>query len=99
MADKKTGVLALALANIKKSDGDKAADKVKKQVRSNENDWRNSSHVLLEQAESAEELLEDLASSPMASADEVLNASRNASLARKNYEDVAALAKARFPGK
>jgi hypothetical protein len=96
MAEKKTGVLALALAQVKKSDGDKAQDRVKKQVRDNENDWRNASHVLLVAAESAEEALEALNSDPTASADQLITASRAAMLARQDYDTIQELAKARF---
>ncbi len=90
------GVLGLALANVKKSDGDKAADAVKRAVRANQNDWRNS-HFAAEQAlDNANESVEALQADPNTSVQQMLDAVRNAALCQKNLEDIAALAEARF---
>lgn len=96
MAKGKNDVLSLALALIKKSDDQKAQDKVKKEVRDNKHNWGNDLFQMTKAAEAAEESYEALLSNTNATTTQLLDAKRNMDLAKKNLADVEALFEERF---
>jgi phage-related tail protein len=90
------GVLGLALANVQKTDGEKAQEAVRRAVRKNQNDWRNSIFAAREALDSAKEFYESLKSNVNASAEQMLDASRNVSYLAKNLTDMEEISEVRF---
>lgn len=91
-----TKLLDLAIAQCKKTDGDKAIDKVKSEVRIAENSWRNEVFEAENAVEKAKARVDSLESMTTASGSECLAASREFALAEKNLADLKALQAARF---
>lgn len=96
MSNNANKVLTLALANVKKTDGDKAAEKVQREVKENENHWRNELFRAEQAKDAASDKVEFLKSCTTATAAECLEAQRALALAEKNLTDMQALAEARF---
>lgn len=96
MSNNANKVLTLALANVKKTDGDKAAEKVQREVKENENHWRNEIFRAEQAKDAASDKVASLKSCTTATAEECLKAQRDLALATKNLEDMTALQAERF---
>ena len=92
----KRKLVDLAIAAVKKSDGDKAVDQVKKDVRKAENSWRNEVFEAEQAVDTASERVESLATSVNASGADCLAASRDLKVAKANLEGLQALFTERF---
>lgn len=93
---KSTKLVDLAIANVKKSDGDKAIDAVKKAVRKAENDWRNEIFEAENAVDAARERVNSLDSAVSASAADCITAIRALQVAEANLETMKALQSERF---
>lgn len=91
-----TKLLDLAIAQCKKTDGDKAIDKVKSEVRVAQNAWRNEVFEAENAVERTKARVDALESMTTASGAECLAATREHALAVKNLADLTALYEARF---
>lgn len=96
MSDNSQKLLALASADVKKSDGDKALDKVVREVKQNQNDWRNEIFNKEQQLDSAKDMLAGLKKNTSASASQYISALRNVALLEKDLADMKAESENRF---
>jgi len=91
-----TKVLALAKANIKKTDGEKALDTVERAVKANQNAWRNEIFAAETAVDAAKDAIGGMHANVSTTAAQLLEANRILALAKKNLADMTDMQSARF---
>lgn len=91
-----TKVFDLALANIKKSDQDKAGDSLKREVARAKHGWSTEIFGLTENVNNAKDRVEALKANVSATASDIIEADRGLALAQANLAAANEAFEARF---